>query len=370
MKFKILLVGDWHSNLHEEAVKQALEELGQEVICFPWHQYFKPNSKVGQFLSPLFKFQNKYLCGPTLKSLNEDIVSIFRQYLPDVVFVYRGTHVFPETLKQIKSVRPETILVGYNNDDPFSPEYPRWLWRHFIAGLPEYDLVLAYREQNIMEFKRCGAKKVEMMRSWFLPWVHTPINLSEEDRNRFGCDVTFVGHYEDDGRIDYLEDVVDLGFKLRLWGPGYEWDHVIEKRPKLRGLLPVSLVWDHDYNKAISASKIALCFFSRLNRDTYTRRCFEIPAGATFLFSEFSEDLGSLYKESVEAEYFRSREEFRQKLVKYLRHDEATRLQIAKAGYFRVTQDGHDVVSRMRELLVQIEAIVNSQHVEVTGALN
>ena len=292
---KVLLIGDWHSNLHEEAVRIALTKLGHKVICFSWHQYFKPNYGGQLVLTPFLKFQNKYLHGPKMNALNRDLVKVFEHHCPDIVFIYRGTHIFPETLRKLKKLGSNTLLVGYNNDDPFSSKYPRWLWRHFIAGLPEYDLVLAYREQNIMEFKRAGAKEVEMMRSWFLPWVHMPLNLSEEDRNRFGCDVTFVGHYEDDGRIDFLEDVVDLGFKLRLWGPGYEWDQVIEKRPRLRGLLPVRLVWDHDYNKAISASKIALCFFSRLNRDTYTRRCFEIPASGTFLFSEFSEDLGSLY---------------------------------------------------------------------------
>ena len=354
MGLKILIVGDWHSNLHEEAVKQALEELGQEVICFSWHQYFKPNSKVGQFFSPLFKFQNKYLCGPTLKSLNEDIVSVFRQYLPDVVFVYRGTHVFPETLEQIKSVRSESILVGYNNDDPFSPRYPKWLWRHFIASLPVYDLALAYRRQNLEDFVRAGAQRVELLRSWYLPWINKPVELSPSEFMHYECDVVFAGHFEDDGRLDCLEAVVESGWNLKLYGHDYGWNKPLSRSKALRNLLPIKTLWGEDYNKAICCSKMALCFLSKLNRDSYTRRCFEIPAAGTLLLSEYSHDLSNMFEPGKEADFFQSPQDLVEKLDFYLGNEELRR-KVASAGRERLIADGHDVVSRMRQMLHWIE---------------
>lgn len=36
---KILIVGDWHSELHEEAVFHGFKKLGHEPIKFAWHQY-------------------------------------------------------------------------------------------------------------------------------------------------------------------------------------------------------------------------------------------------------------------------------------------------------------------------------------------
>lgn len=353
LNLKILLVGDWHSNLHEEAVRQALEELGQEVVCFPWHHYFKPDTKAGKIFSPFFKVQNKYLFGPTLKSLNEDLVSVFKQYLPDVVFVYRGTHIFPETLIKIKGIRSRSVLVGYNNDDPFSPVYPKWFWRHFIAGLPLYDLALAYRSHNIEDFKKAGARRVKLLRSWYVPSKNRPVELSPAEQKDYACDVVFAGHFEDDGRLDYLEAVVERGWKLKLHGHDYGWNKPLSRSRTLRHLLPVRTLWGEDYNKAICGSKVALCFLSKLNRDSYTRRCFEIPAAGTLLLSEYSHDLSTIFEAGKEADFFQSTEEMVEKLEYYLKNEKSRRA-VALAGRKRLIADGHDIVSRMRQVLDRI----------------
>jgi hypothetical protein len=345
---KILVAGDWHSELHEAAAAQGLAALGHDVVRFAWHAYFKGG------VSPLGvawrKAQNKYLLGPLVTRLNADLLARVRQERPDVLFVYRGTHVLPATLRAIRDASPDTRLVGYNNDDPFSPHYPRWLWRHFVAGIREYDLVLAYRQQNVADFQAAGARRVELLRSWYMTERNHPVALSEAEREAYGADVVFVGHYEDDGRAEMLEEVVRQGWKLRLWGHGYSWGPVIARSPELRRQGPLSLVWGDEYNKALCGAKVALCFLSKLNRDTYTRRCFEIPATGTLLLSERTEDLEQLFRPGVEADFFSSKDEMIAKLRLYLGDDERRR-RVAAAGLKRVHDDGHDVVSRMRELL-------------------
>jgi spore maturation protein CgeB len=93
-----------------------------------------------------------------------------------------------------------------------------------------------------------------------------------------------------------------------------------------------------------------------LNRDTYTRRCFEVPATRTLLLSEYTDDLASLYRAGVEADFFNSKEEMMQKLRLYV-EDDARRLSVAQAGYDRVIADGHDVVSRMKQVLQWVDEI-------------
>jgi hypothetical protein len=90
---KVLIVGDWHSELHEEAVYQALIKLGHEPLRFAWCQYFQPVGLAGKLGMPLFKAQNKYMIGPLVDRLNRDLIEKVALEQPDMVFVYRGTHV-------------------------------------------------------------------------------------------------------------------------------------------------------------------------------------------------------------------------------------------------------------------------------------
>jgi spore maturation protein CgeB len=76
------------------------------------------------------------------------------------------------------------------------------------------------------------------------------------------------------------------------------------------------------------------------------------------MLSEFSEDLAGLYLEGKEAEYFRSKGEMIEKIKKYL-NDSVARKSLAAAGLQRVTRDGHDVLSRMRQVVKWVENIQN-----------
>lgn len=350
---KFLVAGDWHSNVHEQPVYNALEVLGQQVGRFAWHDYFLVGKNESGLVWLWRKFENKYLVGPSFVALNRALVDVVQRSRPDVLFVYRGTHITANTLREIRRISPATLLVGYNNDDPFSPRQPRWAWRHFFSALGEYDLMLAYRQHNLDDFLRSGARRVELLRSWFVPEVNHPVTLSPEDRARFECDVVFVGHYEKDGRILYLDEIAKQGFNLRIFGPDYP-----NKLPAkhLQHLMPIKPVRGEDYNRALCGAKVALCFMSKLNRDTYTRRCFEIPATRTMMLSEYTHDLSSLFREGIEADFFRSPAELISKLRLYLQ-DDKLRTTVADAGYRRVCADEHDVVSRMRQMLNWVQEI-------------
>ena len=266
---KILVVGDGHSAIHEVAVAKAFTKLGHQVEAFYWKSYFQSNNPVVRVWQ---RAQNKFIYGPTITSLNNDLLNAAVQFKPALVFIYRGTHVYQHTLLEMKKMLPSCLIYGYNNDDPFANGHPVWLWRHFLKSVKNYDVMFAYRKHNLDDFLRIGAKRVELLRSWFIPEINHPISLSGIEKDKFECDVVFIGHYEADGRLEFLEAIVSNGIKLHLYGPGYEWDHLLKKSKVLRDLAPVHLVWNGDYNKALCGAKIALCFLSKLNRDTYTRR--------------------------------------------------------------------------------------------------
>lgn len=352
---RVLVVGDWHSDLHETEVCKSLRRLGHDALEFKWFQYFAFDADRPRSFGALLKrLQNKYVVGPLVAKINRDFLTQVRHQKPDLIFVYRGTHLMASTLQSIRNELPDCKLVGYNNDDPFSPTQPWYLWRHFMASIPVYDLMLAYRHANLEDFKRAGARKVDLMRSWYVPDRSFPVQLSEDDRKQYECDVVFIGHYEPDQRLEYLEAIVRKGYRLRLFGPTKYWQKPLEQSPVLSHLAPTRMVWGEDYNKALCGAKIALCFFSKLNRDTYTRRCFEIPATQTLMLSEYSEDLASLYARGHEADYFDSKEQMLDRIELY-NSDLSLQKRVALNGYLKVISSGHDIDSRIFRMLKMSE---------------
>jgi spore maturation protein CgeB len=99
---------------------------------------------------------------------------------------------------------------------------------------------------------------------------------------------------------------------------------------------------------------VALCFLSSLNHDTYTRRSFQIPAMKVAMLSQYSDDLATLFEPDREAVFFRDQRELLDNLARLL-GDEVWRQSVAEAGYAKVYSAGHDVGSRMRVWLQDVQ---------------
>jgi len=351
-----LISGEWLWPHYQEACAKALESIGHTTIKFGWYQHFFSVSpgKEPRFRSFIAQRQNKYVAGPLISKINHDFLSVATENKPDVVWMYNDTHIVPGTIKRLRKLLPKTLFAQYANDNPWAPNQSAFKWRHFKKSVSLFDINFYYRLSNKLDLLRAGAKRTELLRSYYIPQETFPVErrLIEDE---FRSDVVFVGHYEDDGRLAMLSAIAETGCKLRLFGTG--WNAHLARLPVghvLKGLYPVTPVRGKDYRKAICGSRMALSFLSKLNEDTYTRRNFEIPAMKTFMLSEHSDDLANLFAEGIEAEFFRSKDELLSKIDHYLRHDaEITRL--AARGYERITKDGHDVVTRMKQFSDRID---------------
>jgi spore maturation protein CgeB len=347
-----MIAGSWTWPWYEEACAAALTRLGHDVLKFSsfehfhrWHQgRSEPEPQ-----SVLRRLQSRLGAGPNVARLNRQLLERVSVAKPDVLLLYNARLVTLNALRRIRAVSPGTKLVVYCNDNPFRPDTPIGIYRHVRASLSCCDLALAYRHENLAQFLAAGAPRVALLRSYFVP-DHDYPEVPEVIDRRFVCDTVFAGHFESDNRVPLLEAIVDAGFDLRLYGGGWASSgRYLRPDSPLRRFLPALPVVGSEYRQALCGSKVALCFLSTLNRDTYTRRNFQIPAMGVFLLSEFSEDLASLFVEGEEIAFFRSREELLEKLRYYLSHD-AERNRIAERGRAAVWQRGHDVDARMAEL--------------------
>jgi len=354
---RVLLVGDYMWPWYQEACAKALEFHGCVVERFAWFNDFRHwisgrSEPVYHSLSHRVQYRLRF--GPAVWSVTQRLIKVAEQVKPDIVWFYNVQLTSPATVKKLRRLVQSATFCQYANDNPFSKAAKPGLWRNYLASIRYFDLHFSYRHNNIAEYHRYGAKRVHLLRAYFIPEVDHPEPL-DMIPDRFKCDVVFAGHYEDDGRVEMLEAICEAGFELRLYGGG--WEAALPRlRPNspLRAQYPISPATEADYRYAICGANVALCFLSTLNHDTYTRRSFQIPAMKTAMLSQYTDDLASLFQPDVEAMFFRDTSELLDKL-RLLIGDPALRASLAEAGYRRVYADGHDVRARMRTWLRDVQ---------------
>lgn len=332
---RILLAGWFRYPWYEEACARALESLGVIVTRLSWSDCFS--------LSWFGRLQQWFSYGPSITKMNNLLAQTTGNFRPDVTLIYNGQHISECTLWHLRS---RTWLAGYTNDDPFGAHAWRLPWRKFRATIPYYHSWHVYRPENILEFKRRGARSVSLLMSYYLPWEVTGDCLNPRDT--FEYDVTFVGHGEPDGRAQYVEALLDAGISLTIFGHPSRWHKCLPKRT-LRRLPPIREANHEQYRRIVRRSKINLVFLSGQNRDQYTRRCFEIPAWGGFMLAPRTPVLQGLYEEGIEAEFYGGTEELVEKCRQYLGQER--RETIAGQGQQRCFRSGYDVVGRMSQWL-------------------
>ncbi|MCI5218022.1 MAG: hypothetical protein D3914_02210 [Candidatus Electrothrix sp. LOE2] len=343
---KILLAGNWQWQIYEISCAEALRKLGVEVVPFSWNSFFHGIYGKLQRVIPF--------AGPSTLRMNVALIRAVEKNRPDVLWIWRGTNILPTTLKTIKK-RFGTNIISYNNDDPFGPKvhkkapwHHHFYWRIYIKTLPYFDYNFFYRQINVKEAESCGARSVHLLLPYFVPSIHKSVQLTRKEKITYECDVVFVGHYEPDGREKSIRALLASGINVKLWGGKY-WSRAV-LRDMYESLSPIVPVEGQEYAKALCGAKVCLCFLSKLNRDTYTRRCFEIPACGKVMLAERTDDLLHFFKEDEEACFFSSPEELVRKAQWLIRNPDI-REQIAQAGLRRVWADGHDVASRAKYFL-------------------
>lgn len=320
----------------------ALKSLGHDltgVNILPGNSEFKKLlDRVNYRLSYKFDFEK----------LNDKIIEEFKEQNFDIVWVDKGKRIFLETLKELKKINPAIRLVHINPDDPFGKF--RTGWKTFIKSIPYYDIHFVAREVNIPEYLEKGAKKVFVYDRSYDPEIHKPIELTEDEKLKYGCKVGFIGSWAP-AREKSIAFLIDKGIEVAVWGNGWQkgnyWNKIKKywRGPGLNGI---------EYAKAINGMEIALHFLRKENRDEQDSRTFEIPACGTFMLAERTKKHEELFKENEEAVFFDNDEELLHKINYYLKNTD-DRIRIAKNGFNRSLSSGYSHKERLSKLLSVVE---------------
>jgi len=317
---------------------RALQDLGQEIILWDWTPFFSSGL--------LGRVEQRILLGPGIVRLNHALVTFAQQQHPDLILLYGANPILPST---VRSLARFAWVAGYHNDDPFGHFGKRAYFRYWKQALPEFHSHHVFRQVNVQDYQKAGVKHVKVLLPFFLPWLHVRPNLTLQEHRQWQSEIVFVGHAEDDRRIEHIKALLDAGFAVRVYGYPATWKKHLP-RPLLERLPTIRPAVGADYCKAIVSSKIALCFLSSGNRDQLTFRVFELTAVGAFMLCQRSDLAQEMFQEDQEAVYFSSPQELVDKCRVYLT-DDRRREEIAASGRNRCLTSNYDIHSRMQQWL-------------------
>jgi hypothetical protein len=353
---RILFVGDLTPYLTTVARRDALLELGFEVDSIDQMPYIRSPRPLVSALT------YRTLLTPGVFALNREILTRAERFRPDVVWLEKGTFVFPRTFRRLRR-DPRTLLVYHNTDDwRLRGGVHRLHWRFLRRTLADYDLHVTSNLWNVEEFRRAGFPRVAHMELAANPAVRDPGALDPAERERLGGPVGFIGHWEPvtERRILHL---VRGGVPVKVYGGGWE---AAAAGPELKGVAQYRLVVGDEYARTIVSFDVNLGIVSKWNRNHTASRTFQIPALGAFLLHERNELVAKYFREGEEAEFFDSDDELLEKCRHYLAHPDERR-RVAEAGRRRVFESGYFELDRVREILPALEEALRARRARVSA---
>ncbi len=328
-----------------EYTARALKKLGHKV------QYIdnSPFKEAFLFIYDAHLDQNikKNLHEDFIKLTSKSVLAHIEKFKPDLVIALAQAPINNELLSELKKINLKTAFWFVEN------------YRHLTYwqdAFRYYDYVFVIQKGEFIDSARRVYKKCfHYLPLAALPEFHRPVELTAEEREEFGSDVSFVGAgYKN--RREFLTGLLDYDFKI--WGN--EWDMMSPLKRVIQR--EGARVEPEEIVKIFNATKININLHSSAVHsgldpfgDFVNPRTFEIPACSGFQLVDMRSPIKEFFEIGKEIETYESIDELRKKISYYLKHPDE-RCEIAESGYNRVLKN-HTYELRMKEM---IEVIIKN----------
>lgn len=292
------------------------------------------------------KIRQKIMHGNLIQFLSATIIESINEKPIDILISMAQAPISVEALTELRKRGIITALW-------FSEDYLRFTYWKEVA--PYYDFIFTIQKDKCLEaIKAAGCAQVHYLPMGCDPAIHTPLVLTEEEKNRWGSPISFVGAgYHN--RSQMFAALASQPFKI--WGT--EWptcrpfDSMVQEGG--RRLTP------EEYIKIFNATDININLHSSSERDGVdpygdfiNPRVFELASSGAFQLADRRTLLPELFEEDKEIVLFSSLKEMKEKINYYLAHPEE-RNEIAQAGRKRALNE-HTYAHRLKSMLSTIYA--------------
>lgn len=342
---KILILGSGKRDCAAANCGIALRAMGHEVRHFDPddHPAFLSSLRAGWEARRVID-RALSLIGETERLWAPALIREAADWGPDLILVIPITIVSPRTIAELK--RSGARVVGW-----FQDAIVNFGAHAFMAA--DYD-ALFFKDEYAVERLRgsAGLEHVHFLPQACEPSVHRPVELNEEDRRRYGCDLMTYGNpypY----RLRLLEGLMDFDLRFYASGPARWHGHPLKERWQGKG------VYREEKAKAVLLSKIVLSTSHYGEIGSINVRILEVAGIGGFQLAD-APKTSDFFIPGEEIVVFHGPKELRELIEYYLDRPEE-RQAIAARGQARAYRD-HTYEKRLSELLrvVGFPAISNS----------
>jgi spore maturation protein CgeB len=323
----------------------ALERLGHCVVPLAFAGYESSNPH-------LRKLFFRLTAGPGVDRFNADVLRMAADERPDLFWADKMLWLRPSTLPRLQAIG--ITSVSYMIDNPFGPRRDPG-WRLYMECIPSFDLLVTQRDQNLLDYRRRGARDVLKVQTAYEPMLHfpPPANWSDADRSRA---ISFIGSPYDERAVTLTRLAREGGLDVSINGSPRPWRRALDATA-YTALFREGELYGDDYRDAIWRSKINLSFLTHSNQDEFAHKSFEIAGCGGFLLAERSPGHLARFVEDKEAVFFSTFDELVAKIRRYL-PDEPARRRIAAAGRARALRDGYHNDHQVARILERLTSIL------------
>ena len=339
----------------DESIRDSWEYWGYKAVLKHYRTELTPQEKIARTLGarlPLLKSVFNPLIKKYLVVENRNFLHVVRDERPDLLFVIKGDHLFPDTLNTIKNELQIPIIAYvwdnpfYSHSGPYPDEYRKY---NFEKGIHLYDYIFVFDPYYVEVIKKRGR-----MNTSYLPLATDPkkykiIPITKEEERDFAYDICFVG-VPDPNRVEILDSLSK--YKLGVFGDG--WIKYFLRRGKLPPPYYKGKAIGEKVIKIYRSSKIALNIHYPEAKEGLNTRTFDILACGACELVDYKKSVSTHFKLGAEIISYRNLEELHQLVAYYLQNIQELK-EISEKGRKRILRDHtwHHRVERIIDTITE-----------------
>ena len=338
---KLFIVGSDKIYAIENFYVKYLRELGVEVMHFPAQSMFYDHYQK----NTLHKLLYKAGVSNILKRINQCFIKEVEKCKPDIIWIFKGMEIFPESLKWAKS--KSIKLVNYNGDSPFIFSGKGSGNKNVTDAIPLYDLFLTYNQED--------KKKMEskyQVRAEILPFgfdlddqlFHECCKLKEVKK---AC---FLGN-PDSGRSKFLSDLAMKGIKMDVYGNS--WNQFVNHK----NITVNGPVYNQDFWKTLRKYRIQLNLMRPHNLTSHNMRTFEAAGVGAIELAPETPDHKNFFEENEDIFLYNDVDSCYKQVNKIMDLSDLEAIKVRESVRVKSIGNGYSYKSRSKQSLAFLETL-------------